>query len=335
MRYAPEDTAVIRALRDSALWEVLVAIAVVLVLALVTWGITSLLARWLSGKTRFGLRGVGRLVAPLTAIGGAAGAILLLNRSTHDPPIITELLRLFSIMLGFWLAARMIDVAWATTQASARLRAGPRVGSLLLAGRHLSKLVLALTAIGVLAVQSGASEQLYVLLAAAAAGAAFAARDPLRNAVAFASLAVDPPFHVGDRVRISDFRSGESSIGTITDISLTSVTIRTREHTNVVIANVMLPQLRIENLTSAERRRLELEIPVVGLPTEALRDACPAIDREIREHPDVSSERAPRVWLAGASDGLRLKVSLWLRRGADRRKAQGELLLKIHEHITA
>src|SRR5690606_15503248 len=100
-----------------------------------------------------------------------------------------------------------------------------RIASLLLVLRHLGKLLLTFTAVSVLAVQLGAGQQLYVILAALAAGFAFAARDPIRNAAAFAAMALDPPFQVGDRVRVSDYRSGESSVGTVTDISLSAVTM--------------------------------------------------------------------------------------------------------------
>lgn len=334
-----DESELSRLLRVSLLWELLVALASVVVIALLTWLITRVLARWLSGKTRFGLRGLHRLVAPMTALVSVLVVLLIVRGTPREPAVIGELLELVAAFVGFWLAARVLDVIWATAGASARLRTGPRMrprfGTLLLVSRHLGKLVLALAALGVLAVQLGASDQLYVILAAAAAGLAFAARDPIRNAVAFIAMTIDPPFHVGDRVRVSDYRSGQSSVGTVTDISLTAVTLHTRADTNIVIANVMLGQLQIENLSAADRRRLELEIPVTGLSTESLRDACAAIDDDLREHPGVSPDHTPRVWLAGASGGLHLKVSLWLRHAADRREVQREVLLKIHDRLAA
>lgn len=321
-------------LQSSQLWELLAALASVVAIGVVTWFVTRLIARWLSGKTRFGLRGLGRLAAPVTALVSVLGALLIVRATEHDPVVIGEVLKLLAAFIAFWVAARMLDVVWATTRASARLRTGQRVGTLLLAGRHIGKLVLAVAALGTAAVKLGAGQQLYVILAAGAAGVAFAARDPLRNAVAFLSMTIDPPFHAGDLVRVSDYRSGEAVVGTVTDISLTSVTLLTREETSVIIANVMLSQLRLENLSVADRRRLELEVPVPALPADALREACDAIEQDLRAQPGVSDERAPRVWLAGASDGLRLKVSLWLRHAANRRDVQRDVLLEISDRLS-
>ncbi len=328
-----EDSEIFEAVRSSQLWELLTAFGTVIAIGFVTWLVTRVLARWLSGKTRFGLRNLKGLAAPVTALVSVIVTLLIVRSAARELRVITGLLELASSLVGLWLAARVLDVIWATSVASARLRTRYRIGTLLLAGRHVGKLLLGLAGIGVIAVQLGAGDRLYVIIAAAAAGLAFAARDPLRSAVAFVSMAIDPPFHVGDRVRISDFRSGESSVGTITDISLSSITIETRQHTHVVIANVMLPQLRIENLSAADRRRLELEVPAAGLGTEAIRNAVAAIDRDLREHPGIAPEPTPRVWLGGAADGLRVKASLWLRRAADRREVQHDVLLKMHERL--
>jgi len=331
----PGEADVPELLRESRLTDLLVTLGAVLTIGLIAWLIARVLAHWLTGKTRFGLHGLERLAAPVTALVSVIVALLIVSRTPKEPAAIGEVLKLLISITAFWLAARVIDVIWATSRQSARLRARPRVGSALVAGRHLGKLALAITAVGVVAVQLGASGQLYVILAAMAASFAFAARDPIRNAVAFVAMAIDPPFHVGDRVRVSDYRSGEATVGTIVDISLTAITLLTREKTNVVIANVMVGQLRVENLSIADRRRLELAVPVGSIETEALRAACDAIDRDLREHPGVSSERDPRVWLAGAGDELNLKVSLWLRRSADRRDVQRDVLLKMRDRLAA
>lgn len=331
----PREADVPELLRESRLTDLLITLATVLAIGVLAWLIAHVLARWLTGKTRFGLHGLELLAAPLTALVSVSVALMIVNRTPNEPAAIGGSLELLIGIVTFWLGARAIDVFWATARHSARLRTRPRIGSALLAGRHLGKLVLLIAAVTVLAVQLGASQQLYVILAAFAAALAFAARDPIRNAVAFVAMALDPPFHIGDRVRISDYRSGESSIGTITDISLSSITLLTREQTNVVIANVMVGQLRVENLSIADRRRLELQVPVGGIDTETLRDACIAIERDLREAPGVSTERDPHVWLAGAGDGIHLKVSLWLRRAADRRDVQRDVLLKVRDRLTA
>ena len=320
-------------LRTSLWWERIAALASVLLVALLTWVIARRVARRMHGKTRFGLHGTERLVAPVTMLVALTAGLLILGSSDRDPRVIGEILELLAIIAGYWLAARVLDVVWATGHKSARLRNQSPAGTALLAGRHLGKLTLALIAATTLAVRFGASEYIYLVLAGLAATVAFAARDPIRNAMSFAAMVIDPPFRVGDLVRLSDYRSGKATVGEVVDISLTSTTLRTKAHTLVVIANVMVGQLRAENLSAADHRRLELELPTSDLSTEELRAACAAIEGDLRDHPDVAPEPAPYVWISGMSEGLRLKASLWLRDRADRRSAQRDLLLAIRARL--
>jgi len=211
---------------------------------------------------------------------------------------------------------------------------GCGAGAFLLAGRHLGKAGLFLGAVAVISVRLGVGEQLYIALGAVGAALAFAARDPIANVVAFAEMMLDPPFHIGDRVRFEHYRGGAPVIGKVIAISLGAVTVRSRARTEVVVANSMIDQLRVENLSKANRRRLELTFPIrTGIPAETLRNACDVIERDLREHPRVSAYRPPHVWVAGFGSGLRLEISVWLRRGSDRRDAQRELLLLIGERF--
>lgn len=317
-------------LRESLLWEQLLAIGSVLVVALVTFVLARWLARLLRGTTRFGLHGLARLAAPVTLLVTIFAASLLLLRSTRDPPIVALELELFGIVAVFWLGARLLDVAWSTGKRSARLRRQPGAGSLLLAMRHFGKAALALGALTVLAVRLGVSEQLYIALGAIGAALAFAAREPIANAVAFADLSFNPPFHIGDRVRIGDFRGGDTAVGEVVSMSLTTVKIRSKKRTVIAIPNSLLGQLRVENLSTADRRRLEFDLPIPAkIGAEKLRAACAIIEDELRASRFVSEYRAPQVWIAGYAHGLRLKASAWLRQGMDRRAAQRELLLVI------
>ena len=111
------------------------------------------------------------------------------------------------------------------------------------------------------------------------------------------------------------------------------MTIETAQHTRVVVANVRMGDLRVENLSAADRRRLELIVTVpTELTTEALRAACDEIEGDLDLHEKVSKERPPHVWISGAPGGLQLKASLWLRKASRRREAQRDLLL-LSEHL--
>ena len=53
-----------------------------------------------------------------------------------------------------------------------------------------------------------------LVLGGLGAALAFAARDPIRNVFAFAYMVLDPPFQLGDRVRMEEFRGGIAAEGT-------------------------------------------------------------------------------------------------------------------------
>ncbi len=320
--------------RESVLWERALALATLLLVALVTFVAAKLLARLLKGTTRLGLRGLERLAAPVTLVATLLAAWLILLRTPRDPPIVGVVIELLGIAAVFWLAARVLDVVWTTGTSSARLRRLRGVGSALLATRQLGKAAFVFGAVAVIAVRMGASAQLYVALGAIGAALTFAARAPIANAVAFAGMLVDPPFHIGDRVRIGDYRGGDAAQGEVVALSLSAVTIRSKRRTLIAIPNALVGQLRVENLSHANRRRLEFELPIdEGIPAETVRAACATIEDDLRASEFVSEYREPRVWIGGHHDGLHLKASAWLRRGRDRREAQRELLLLIRSRF--
>lgn len=316
-------------------WERLAAVAIVLGVALLTWLIARFLARRLHGTTQLGLHALERLPAPLSMIAAVATALAITaSRPGPTPPLLAITLEVLAVAAGFWLAARIVDVVWATGKASARLRAHPGSGSALLAGRHAGKLLLVAGAVTVIAVRLGASEQLYLVLTGLAAALAFAARDPIRNAVAFGAMVLDPPFRLGDRVRLVDFRGGEEVVGEVMGISLTGTTVRTKARTHVFVSNVSVGTLRVENLSVADRRRLELALPISSaLRAAEVRGACDAIEADLRASPLVSGEREPHVWVSGRGGGLTLKASFWLRRGLERREAQREIVLAMRARL--
>jgi MscS family membrane protein len=327
------NEAVTDVLRGSQWWERAVALGSVVLVTLFTWGISRWIAHRMNGKTRFGLRELHRLTAPVTMLVALAASLLTLSSSKRDPRVVGEILELLTIIAACWFVARVIDVVWTTATHSARLRGQPVAIAALLVGRHLGKLAVGLVAVTIVIVRLGGGDQLYLVLAAFATALAFAARDPIRNAVAFMAMMLDPPFRVGDQVRFSDYRTLQDTVGEVTDISLSATTVRTKADTLVVIANVMVGQLRVENLSAADRRRLELEVPLAGLSTEAIRTACENIERDLQASPHLTPSRDPRVWITGVSEGLRLKASMWLRAATDRRTAQRDLLLAIHARL--
>ena len=308
-----------------------------LLLAAIAWIVARRLLAHLHGVTRLGLHGLERLAAPgslLIALAAAAAGWLPFRR--FDLPLIESSLEILAVAGGYWMLARLLDVAWMSARRSARLRASPGAVAALLAARWLGKIAVFVLAAVALAIRLGVTEQLYIALGAIGAALAFAARDPIRDLLAFGAMLLDPPFHIGDRVRIVDFRGGEACVGEVVRIAPTSTVVRTGQRTLVTIANARVLDLRVENLSAADRRRLELAVPVAPeIGAEELRAACAAVESDLRDNSWVAGGRKPHVWIGGLGDGLQLKVSVWLRRAADRREAQRELLLAIRARLPA
>lgn len=75
-------------------------------------------------------------------------------------------------------------------------------------------------------------------------------------------------------------------------MSLSSITLETRRGTQMVVSNARVRELRVENLSVADRRRLELVRPAPAkLSTEALRAACAEIEADLTKHSSVSDGR--------------------------------------------
>lgn len=68
---------------------------------------------------------------------------------------------------------------------------------------------------------------------------------------------------------------------------------------------------------------------------DELRAACDELEHYLGQSPHVATTRAPRVWITGLGEGLRLEPSVWLHRAADRREAQRDLLLAIQARLEA
>ncbi len=318
----------------STVGERFLALGIVLLIALITFFLGRTLAKRLKGSTRLGLHGLERLSAPMAMLVLAVSAIFIMRPIAGDPDVLTFAAEVVAIVGGFWLFSRSLDVFWTTGEHSVRLRHNAVARAALLSMRNLGKVMVWVGAAITVAVKFGAAGQLYLLLGGVGAGLAFAARDPLRNAFAFGNMVVDPPFRLGDRVRLEEFRGGIAAEGTVLSITLSHVTLETRGHTRVHISNVRVGDLRVENLSAADRRRLELVVPVPReLKTETLREACDLIEADLRAHPDVSDALPPHVWMAGSPGGLQLKASLWLRKATSRREAQRDLILLIRDRL--
>jgi small-conductance mechanosensitive channel len=229
----------------------------------------------LKGKTRLGLHGLDRLCAPSGLLAAVTASKVGAASAGTLPAGFEQVIQLVAIASASWLAWRALDVVWASARRSGRLRTRPIVLPVLSAGRHLGRLALIVASSHLVSVRLGAREQLYLALAALAAATAFVARNLIRKAIAF-SLMENPPFQVGDRVRLVDLRAGADTIGEVLDFNLLSITVRTHAGTHAVIATDLPGDLRVGEHLIAVQASLCPERKDAPISSTGLRSALPS-----------------------------------------------------------
>lgn len=87
---------------------------------------------------------------------------------------------------------------------------------------------------------------------------AFAARDTFANIFSGMVVVIEKPFSIGDVI------STDKIDGTIIDINFRSTTVRTLEHTEIVVPNSHLVNTPLINKTKAEKRKIEIHLGIEG-----------------------------------------------------------------------
>lgn len=201
---------------------------------------------------------------------------------------------LVSVGMGFALRAVVVRAL--------RDRTGTLVTKLI--GRFVAGAVVAFGCVYAL-IQIGVSiGPLLGLLGLLGLALALAFQDVLSNFIAGTMLSIQRPFKAGDQIGTSDFS------GTVEDVSLRSVTLRTFDGVRVFVPNAMVWQEPIVNYTAFDSRRTEI---VVGVDYDTDLDAaqqvliesvnsCPGIAHEppaealIQEFADSSINFVVRFW---------------------------------------
>jgi MscS family membrane protein len=116
---------------------------------------------------------------------------------------------------------------------------------------------------------------------------ALAAQETLSNLIAGITIIADKPFVLNDWVQI------DREIGQIKEIGLRSTRIMTTNNTRLIIPNSKLVNNKVENLTTAPGRRIELFIPLEYESTpQQLETALNLIEQIIRNHPNTLDDVA-------------------------------------------
>lgn len=134
--------------------------------------------------------------------------------------------------------------------------------------------------------------------------AAFAFQDILENFIAGILMSLRRPFENADQIRTGDFE------GTVEDITLRSVTLRTFDGAKVYVPNAMVWKSPITNYTELGARRTTLSVGVAyDTDLDAARDV---IIETVRSIEGVRSDPEPEAWVEEfGSSSIDYAVRFW------------------------
>lgn len=191
---------------------------------------------------------------------------------------------------------RRLLVRWATFHGS------PHVGRTL--GRFLSVI---LVGIGLIYALDTVGVRIGPLVGALGIGGialAFAAQDMLANLISGVMISIRRPIKYGEQIATGEYE------GTVEDVNLRTVEIRTYDGSTVLVPNRDLLQNPIVNYTRTPYRRTELVVGVaydtdLERARQVLLDACCTVG-EIREHPP------PEAWVFEFGDSsINIALRYW------------------------
>lgn len=217
---------------------------------------------------------------------------------------------LASLTLQDWLWAGGIVVvggliAWLARSLFVRLlkdRAGTLVAKLI--GRVAAFVVLALALVYALNQVGVSIGPLLGLLGLAGLALALALQDVLANFIAGVMISLKRPFRVGDQIGTADHE------GTVEDVSLRVVTLRTFDGVEVFIPNSTVWDEPLRNFTSLGGRRTELAVGV-GYATD-LDEAQRVLLEAMKGVDGVRDEPAPAAFVHEFGDSsINFAVRFW------------------------
>jgi small-conductance mechanosensitive channel len=157
----------------------------------------------------------------------------------------------------------------------------------------------------------------------------FGAQNLLKNLMSGIMLLVERPLKIGDLVEIGGI------IGTVTNISIRSSTIRTAEGIETLVPNSALVEHNVTNWThsSSEVRRMVKVGVAYGSDTRKVADTLLA---QAERHGQVLKTPPPRVIFEDfGADGLQFALEYWIDygKGADGRQIASDLRFMIEKSL--
>jgi MscS family membrane protein len=266
-------------------------------------------------------------------------AILIHSLCVHllAPPLLYRV-HYFRIMAALlvgcflWLVSRITDQGF--DRAVSRTRTQRKGGeSILILMQRLTHVVLLIIALVIALSMLGVNMKTALTgLGIGGLAIALAAQKTLENLIGGVSLLMDKAVHVGDVCRIGD------RPGTVEDIGLRSLKLRTLDQNLLTVPNGLLAQMQFENLTSRHKLLINQKLSLrIETQVEQLRFVLDRVQSMLDEHPAIESgtSRIRVADFAGAAFELELfaygKTGDWAEFTAIRQ----DVILKIAEIVEA
>jgi MscS family membrane protein len=231
-----------------------------------------------------------------------------------------------------WLVSRITDGSF--DHAVTRMRTQHKGGeSILVLMQRLTHIVLIIIALVIALSLLGVNMRTALTgLGIGGLAIALAAQKSLENLIGGVSLLMDQAIHIGDFCKIGDLR------GTVEDIGLRSLKLRTLDQNLLTVPNGLLAQMQFQNLTSRQKLLINETFSLrIETQAEQLRFVLDRVQSMLDEHSAIESgtSRVRVTGFAGAAFELELhaygKTGDWAEFTAIRQ----DVILKVAEIVEA
>jgi MscS family membrane protein len=225
------------------------------------------------------------------------------------PPLIyreyyTRLLGALLVVCLAWLVSQAADRAF--DHAVNRRRTQRRGGeAILVLMQRVNRIVLAIVAfVAALAMFGIDVKTTLAGLGIGGLAIALGAQKSLENLIGGVSLLIDKAVHTGDFVEIG------GRLGTVEDIGLRSLRMRTLDQTLLVVPNAALAQAQFENMKTRAKLLINQDFSLrIETPVHQLREVLNNVQRMLNEHNAVEPGSS-RIRVASFA-GSAFKLELW------------------------
>ncbi len=231
-----------------------------------------------------------------------------------------------------WLISAITDQGFVHAVDRTRTQSGGGESILIMMQRLTHILLLTIALVAALAMFGFNVKATLAGLGIGGLAIALAAQKTLENIIGGVSLLMDKAVQIGDFCRIGD------QLGTVEDIGLRSLRLRTLDQNLLLVPNGLLAQMQFENMRSRSKLLINQQFSLrIETKVEQLRYVLDRVQKMLNEHPGIEAgtSRVRVADFAGAAFELHLfaygKTGNWVEFSAIRQ----DVLLKIAEIVEA